>query len=193
MKTNKDKQNRSLIFIIFIIIILSINVIILGLNYNAVRGLKKNKLVKEKIELNYTLPEFNITNNPLSLSGFTEVKINITDNTVILGANCTALGLNIHEFQLYSIRQGLDKSVDIRPTIHDTIVNVLENFNISLIMIKITDAKDDLYFSNIYFKSGNNLLNIDAKPSDAIALAVRTNVPVYIKESILVNYGTKIC
>ena len=139
------------------------------------------------------MPELNLSNDPFSLEGFKKVKINLTDKLLVIQVNCSAIGLAVHEVQLYSIKQGLEKAIDLRPTVHDTMLDILNNFNISLFMVKITDARDDLYFANIYLKNGNNVLNIDAKPSDAIALAVRFGAPIYIKDSIINNYGQNVC
>ena len=189
----KTKNNKIMLFVVVIIIIL--NLVVLFLNYNVAKSLKQNIIIGASIEneSNNTLPEINLSDNPLSLEGFSKANISVENNAILLQVNCSLLGLFTNDIQLYSIRQGLQKTIDIRPTIHDTFVGVLDNFNISLILVKITDARDDLYFANLYFKSGKNLLNVDAKPSDAIALALRTNTSIYIKDTIMQNYGRDVC
>ena len=188
----KNNNYRNVIFFLVIIVIILLNVFILILNYKTTKELLNYPKLEYK-PLNYTLPNLNLSNNPLSLDGFSVVNVNISDRIVLLQNNCTAFGLATNEIQIYSIRQGLYKTIDIRPTIHDTMLDVTNHFNVSLLMVKISDARDDLYFANIYLKDDKNLLNIDAKPSDAIALAVRLDIPIYIKNSILENYGQKIC
>ncbi|MBS3152186.1 bifunctional nuclease family protein [Candidatus Woesearchaeota archaeon] len=188
----KNKTNyRQSIFFLFVIIVVLLNIFILYINYKTSRSLGERSDSEEL--LNYTLPELNLSNDPFSLEGFKKVKINLTDKLLVIQVNCSAIGLAVHEVQLYSIKQGLEKAIDLRPTVHDTMLDILNNFNISLFMVKITDARDDLYFANIYLKNGNNVLNIDAKPSDAIALAVRFGAPIYIKDSIINNYGQNVC
>ncbi len=189
----KKKNNKHLVFFIVIGLVILLNLFLLFFNYRTVLDLKNSSKEINYEPLNYTLPQINISNNPLSLEGFSNAYINITDKMMIIQANCTALGLTTNEFQIYSIKQGLDKKIDVRPTIHDAMLDALKHFNTTLIMVKITDAKDDLYFANVYFKNENNLLNIDVKPSDAVALAVRTGMPVYISNNLLNNYGEKIC
>lgn len=195
MKKNNNKSK--VIFVIIITIMILLNIYILIFNYKATKSLldiknKENNTYLDENK-NYTAPSLNITNDPLSTEGFTRVNISIKDKSIVLQNNCTALGLVTNDIQLYSIKEGLEKAIDLRPTIHDTTRAILDNFNISLILIKIIDAKDDLYFSNIYLKNGNNILNIDAKPSDSIALAVRTNTPVYVKNSVMEKYGGEVC
>ena len=188
----KNKTNyRQSIFFLFVIIVVLLNIFILYINYKTSRSLGERSDSEEL--LNYTLPELNLSNDPFSLEGFKKVKINLTDKLLVIQVNCSAIGLAVHEVQLYSIKQGLEKAIDLRLTVHDTMLDILNNFNISLFMVKITDARDDLYFANIYLKNGNNVLNIDAKPSDAIALAVRFGAPIYIKDSIINNYGQNVC
>lgn len=188
----KKKENKNMLFFVGIVIIILLNLALLVLNYRTASNLTSKINFKEE-PLNYTLPELNLSNNPLSLDGFTNVKLNITDKIIILYSNCTGFGLTTNDFQIYSIKQGVRNSIDVRPTIHDTMMEALNHFNISLVMVKITDTKDDLYFANIYLMKGNTLLNIDTKPSDAIALAIRAKIPVYISNDILKNYGQNIC
>ncbi len=189
----KARESSKLVFYVVIVIIILVNLYILILNYQTAKSLSEIQNVQEQSNIEYEVQPLNISNNPLSIEGFTQANITLSNKAVIVSANCTAIGLVVHEFQLYSIKQGLEKSIDIRPTIHDTIRGILDNFNISVMLVKITDAKDDLYFSNIYLKKDNNILSIDAKPSDAIAIAVREKAPVYVNNSVLEEFGENVC
>ncbi len=60
-------------------------------------------------------------------------------------------------------------------------------------MVKIVDAQGEIYFSNIYLKEDNNILNIDSKPSDAIALALRSKAKIYVSDKLLKQYGNSTC
>ena len=185
-------KNRSTMLWILIALIIIINIAILIFNYQTARNF--SNIEPEKIsEINYTVPSLNISNDPLSIRDFTRVSMNLTDKAIVLYSNCTALGLVTNEFQLYSIRQGIKKSIDIRPTVHDLTKSILENYNITVLMVKMTDVEDELYFSNIYLRKDNEVLSIDTKPSDAIALAVRSNSPIFIKNNVLEKYGEKTC
>ena len=94
--------------------------------------------------------------------------------------------------QIYSIQKGLENKIEFRPLTHDLIKSILDVFGIEVLMVKITDYKGGVYFANLILKQGNKILNIDSRPSDAIAIAIRLNKPIYIKEDLL-KYGLKFC
>ncbi len=187
----KNKNNNLKIVVYFLVVFLFLlNLYILFLNYTSMNNLGKNSYEKE---LNYTLPDFNISDTPLSLQGFTLINVNLSENKIILYSKCYKLALETNDVQFYSIKEGLTNSIDVRPTIHDTTLAIFDHFNVSLIMVKIVDKKDELYFSNIYLKNGNNILSIDAKPSDSIALAIRKNIPIYINDGLLNKNADNTC
>ena len=72
-----------------------------------------------------------------------------------------------------------------RPLTHDLFATTLLSFNISLSEVLIYKAQDGVFFSYVYFKKDETVIRIDARTSDAIALAVRFYCPIYIYESIL--------
>jgi len=185
MKKPKISKKTEYAIAVVIILLVLMNVYLLFLN-------NKNKTLTINNELK-EIEKLNLTKDPFSTKEFTKVNVSVRNNTIILEGNCTIFGLVPHEIQTYSIKEGLDKNIDIRPTTHDLITNILENYNISVLLIKITDGKEGLYFSNIIFKEGNSILNVDSRPSDAIALGVRTNAPIYVKNSVLEKYGEKTC
>ena len=179
--------------VIMIVIILALNILIIINNLNLSKTRIIFKEIKEMEFEDNNLPELNLSDDPLSLKNFTKVNVSLTDNAILLRAGCNGLALVTNEIQIYSIKHGLENNIDIRPTIHDGVSGILENFNITMLMVKIVDKNDDLYFASMYFADYDRLLNIDAKPSDAIALAIRTKSPIYIENSVLKNYGQKIC
>ncbi|MCD7898486.1 MAG: bifunctional nuclease family protein [Bacteroides sp.] len=72
-----------------------------------------------------------------------------------------------------------------RPLTHDLFTSVLMAYDITLLEILIYKAQDGVFFSYVYFQRGETTLRIDARTSDAIALAVRFYCPIYIYEAIL--------
>ena len=66
---------------------------------------------------------------------------------------------------------------------HDLIKNIIENLNASLTEVYINDLLDGTFYAKLIFSDLG--LEIDARPSDAIAIAVRCNVPIYVSEEIL--------
>ncbi len=72
-----------------------------------------------------------------------------------------------------------------RPLTHDLIVNLLKTMNATVEKIVISDLKDNSYYAIIHLKIDGKILEIDARPSDSLAIAVRTHSPIYIDETVL--------
>jgi len=126
--------------------------------------------------------------------GFVEVNvIRVIGNTIIIGNNCTGIVAETSFERALSIDQGLKGKIEFRPNTHDTFVAVLKTFNISLDFVEINNFENNTYYSDIVFSSENKTLRLDAKPSDAIAIALRTNSTILIDKNILNRYGTNIC
>jgi len=64
-----------------------------------------------------------------------------------------------------------------------------------VLMVKITELKDNTFFAKLFLVKGNLILSLDSRPSDAIAIAARADykVPIYVNENLLENVGEKIC
>src|SRR5438034_4871019 len=72
-----------------------------------------------------------------------------------------------------------------RPLTHDLLANVIEQLGGSIDRIEINDLENHTFFARIYIKQNGELLEIDSRPSDAIALGVATTVPIYVAEHVL--------
>ena len=72
-----------------------------------------------------------------------------------------------------------------RPLTHALLNNILVNLKIGVQRIFINDLRDNTYFAKIDLRSGSETITIDARPSDAIALAVRTNAPIFVARKVL--------
>ncbi len=72
-----------------------------------------------------------------------------------------------------------------RPMTHDLFKNFIELQSIELTKIEICDLKDSTFYAKIYFSSENNNFNMDARPSDAIALAIRFQKRIYVDEKVI--------
>jgi len=72
-----------------------------------------------------------------------------------------------------------------RPMTHDLLKNILAELGGSVDSVEITDLKENTYYAQIYLKIGGRELAIDSRPSDAIALALRTKSPIYVAKAVL--------
>ena len=79
------------------------------------------------------------------------------------------------------------KSFD-RPLTHDLLRASIESLGATVTKVAVTDLKDNTFFAKVYLHRDNEVFAIDARPSDSIALAVRTNAPIYVSETVFENH-----
>ena len=72
-----------------------------------------------------------------------------------------------------------------RPLTHDLISNVIDKLNAKIISVVLTDLKDATYYSKIHLCYNDREVAFDSRPSDAIALALRANAPIFIHDSLV--------
>jgi uncharacterized protein len=72
-----------------------------------------------------------------------------------------------------------------RPLTHDLLRSVVDKMGGEVEQVSITDLRNDTFYAEITLRVNGSRLNIDSRPSDAIALAVRTHVPVYVSEDVM--------
>ncbi len=78
-----------------------------------------------------------------------------------------------------------------RPMTHDLAKNMLEAINAKIISVVITDLKDNTYHSKLHVFYGDSEHTIDSRPSDAIALALRTETPIFVAEDVLKKHSSE--
>jgi bifunctional DNase/RNase len=76
-----------------------------------------------------------------------------------------------------------------RPQTHDLLRNLIESLGGVVTHVLVNDIQNDTYFARIAVQTDGRTVEIDSRPSDAIALAVRAGVPVYVEESVLERAG----
>ena len=84
-----------------------------------------------------------------------------------------------------SISAALNGEVPSRPMTHDLIMSILENFEASIVTVVIDDVDEGIYFAQLSIKVNGIEKQLDARPSDCIALAIRSDTQVLIRRSIL--------
>lgn len=72
-----------------------------------------------------------------------------------------------------------------RPMTHDLMKTILDSMHASILRVVVTELKDNTYFAEIDIKKNGDQSSIDARPSDAIALALRTSAPIFVKEEVM--------
>ena len=79
-----------------------------------------------------------------------------------------------------------------RPLTHDLLRQVIADLGAEVQYIFVNDLSNDTFFARIMLKVGDRDLEVDSRPSDAIALAVRAEVPIYADESVLEKAGVRL-
>jgi hypothetical protein len=95
----------------------------------------------------------------------------------------------IGPYETESISIALQEIEISRPQTHDLIKNILTALDARLTQVMITSLKDDVFFGKLVIESDKKTIEIDSRPSDALAIAVRYNVPIYVDMQILETAG----
>lgn len=136
----------------------------------------------------YAVPEF------FPEDQYVEAEIfEVFGNTLTVGNGCKAIVADTSPERAIAIQLGLAGEIDERPTIYDNYAQTLENFNITLESVALEGFHTTYYAANMIFRDKDRILKIDAKPSDAFALALRTNSTIYINKTLLEEIGVAIC
>ena len=102
------------------------------------------------------------------------------------GEDC--ISLSVGSFEAQSIALALESIEEKRPTTHDLICHLLSEIGFSLKRVRITELKDGIFYSVIDLESKKyGSYNIDARPSDAIAISLRENAPILISDNLIKN------
>ena len=145
---------------------------------------------------NVDVPEITtkvIENDPLALKGFTQVDIAISPGKMTLSKNCTAIVMTTTVQKTFSIERGIEDKLEARPDEHDMIADVMDFYGIRPLYVRISSFSRDVYYADLLLKRNNQILSLDSKPSDALAIAARFRTPVYMRNDLLEKYGEKAC
>ncbi|MBW4634742.1 MAG: bifunctional nuclease family protein [Iphinoe sp. HA4291-MV1] len=114
----------------------------------------------------------------------------ITRSPIVLlkdASDRRALPIYIGQEQARAIMGALENQKPPRPLTHDLIVNILDVWNVALEKIIIHSLQKDTFYASLIVKQGDVKKEIDARPSDAIALALRTNTPIWVMEEVVAD------
>lgn len=84
-----------------------------------------------------------------------------------------------------AIRRILSEESFPRPLTHDLIHIVIEGFKAKITRVVIADLRENTFYASIFVEREGEVLSIDARPSDSIALALRSKAPIYVNEDLL--------
>ncbi len=99
------------------------------------------------------------------------------------------LPIIIGNYEAQAIAVMLENMIPTRPLTHDLFKNFADSFQIDVLEIIIYNLKEGIFFSKMVCTDGNQTIEIDARTSDAVAMAVRFNCPIFTFETILSQVG----
>lgn len=101
------------------------------------------------------------------------------------------LPILIGYFEATAIEMGLKKKKPTRPLTHDLISNFLHEMHLTVNQIQIAKIENHTFYANIILYGDGEPYEIDARPSDAIAIAIREEAPIVVHEDILADAGVE--
>lgn len=119
---------------------------------------------------------FGLTIDPLTNSPIMILKDQEGDKTVPIW-----IGL----LEATAIASELENVKFSRPMTHDLMKNLMDQMGVKLAKVEICDLRDNTFFAQLYLILQGKEFSMDARPSDAIALALRTKAPIYVEEQVI--------
>ncbi len=174
--------------------------VILGISITAVKGRlhKARKLLKEDVSAWFEGP---YAPPALPQRRKTMIKVSVVDSVTVMNkeksgpaysvvvlhdeAHNRALGIWVGQAEAFAIDRGLRQSPLPRPLTMNFIASILQSLGAVLEEVRIESLKDDIFYATARIRRDNTPHEIDARPSDAIALAVATRTPIFVSEEVL--------
>jgi len=92
-------------------------------------------------------------------------------------------------FEANAITMGIEHTWTPRPMTHDLMKNIIEGMNANVRQIMVNDLRSNTFYAVISLEVEGRLVEIDSRPSDAIALAIRAKAPIFVAEKVLESAG----
>ena len=97
----------------------------------------------------------------------------------------TVLPIWVGPYEANAIAMEIEKVTAPRPFTHDLIKNLLNGLNAHVHKIVVTELRDDTFFAVIWMERDGKVISIDSRPSDALAVALRVDCPIFVEEEVL--------
>ena len=102
-------------------------------------------------------------------------------------ASDTVLPIWVGIFEANAIALEMEKTATPRPMTHDLMRNMARNLNAEVRKVVVSELRDDTFYAVIWLEQAGEIVAMDARPSDAIALALRWDCPIYVNRDVLEN------
>lgn len=136
------------------------------------------------VSLSYTIAVLKAELDDLAVSG---------DGSIILALIKTEKGdlvpIAIDAAQAQTIAMGQSGEQFDRPLTHDLILSIVEMLNANIVRVEITELRDEVFYAKLVIENRGIEFDIDTRPSDALALAVRIDAPLFVAEQVVEQNG----
>jgi len=88
-------------------------------------------------------------------------------------------------YEANAIALEVEKTQTPRPLTHDLLRSAIDSLNASVKRVVVTELKDDTFYAVVWMEQGGEIISLDARPSDALALALRADCPIFVDEEVL--------
>jgi len=99
--------------------------------------------------------------------------------------NLNTLPIWIGMLEANAIAAGLEHLKLPRPMTHDLFKNLLDQIGVKLLRVEVTDIRENTYYAALHMEVGGNSVVVDSRPSDAIAIAIRMEVPIMVRDVVI--------
>ena len=99
------------------------------------------------------------------------------------GSSVLPIWVGVHEANAIALE--IEKVSTPRPMTHDLIKSLLLGLNTNMRKVVVSELKDDTFYAVIWLDRDGELISVDSRPSDALALALRLDCPIYVEETVL--------
>ena len=125
--------------------------------------------------------------------GIDSVRVSLTNQQriVVLRESNTEryLPIWIGPYEAEAITIALQEIEVARPQTHDLLKNMMNALSGRLLRVEVVDLRDDVFFGNLVVEVNGQIVNVDSRPSDALAIAVRTHVPILVSRDVMDTAG----
>ncbi len=101
------------------------------------------------------------------------------------GSSVLPIWVGIYEANAIALE--IEKVATPRPMTHDLLKNVLSGLETRVNKVVVSDLREDTFYARIWLEKNGETLSIDSRPSDALALALRVDCPIFVEEEVLKN------
>jgi uncharacterized protein len=97
----------------------------------------------------------------------------------------TVLPIWVGLYEAHAIQTEVEKTTALRPQTHDLLKSVVQGLNAQVRRVVVSELRGDTFYAVIWMEQDGEIVSIDARPSDALALALRADCPIFVAEEVL--------